>query len=45
MWLTACPAESEQPGMEINYFHQTTVNTISALRKEHKKDANKAGLY
>jgi hypothetical protein len=20
MWLTACPAESEQPGAEINYF-------------------------
>jgi hypothetical protein len=22
MWLTACPAESEQPGTEINYFQE-----------------------
>jgi hypothetical protein len=21
MWLTACPAESEHPETEINYFH------------------------
>jgi hypothetical protein len=22
MWLSACPAESEQPGTEINYFQK-----------------------
>jgi hypothetical protein len=23
MWLTACPAESEHPETEINFFHET----------------------
>jgi hypothetical protein len=29
MWLTACPAESEQPGTEINYFQKQ-----QSLRKQ-----------
>jgi hypothetical protein len=29
MWLTACPAESEQPGTEINIFQKQ-----QSLRKQ-----------
>jgi hypothetical protein len=29
MWLTACPAESEQPATEINRFQKQFANSIS----------------
>jgi hypothetical protein len=30
MWLTACPAESEQPETEINYFQNAPFYKILA---------------
>ncbi|MFG6497179.1 hypothetical protein P8610_17590 [Fictibacillus sp. UD] len=35
MWLTACPAESEAPGKEINYFQEPR-----CLPKESNKIKN-----
>jgi hypothetical protein len=32
MWLTACPAESEQPGTEITYFQKQ-----QSIRKQPNK--------
>jgi hypothetical protein len=41
MWLTACPAESEQPGTEINHIQkQQSLRKKPLIKKNQRENLN-----